>query len=152
MEGWFTFGVFSQHLIFSEYFFVQIDRLSNPDQTDSQVNASFRLAFNLCFVSPSTCFDFGWAQIRVHVFHRLATQCKSTQVDRKSTVYAWNTACIAEYSIQTFSHAESFLEKGVILIFHTFSQKMWLRLVSDAKQVYEWILLICIEFDVIEQA
>ena len=55
----------------------------SPGQTDSQVNASFGLAFNLRFVWPPTCVDFGRAQIWTQVFNRLATQRKSTQVDRK---------------------------------------------------------------------
>ena len=69
------------------------------------------LALNLHFVWPptcvnlwwlaTTCVDFGQAQISTQVeasFHYLATQCKSTQVDCKSTVYAWNlrpfTTCV----------------------------------------------------------
>ena len=62
----------------------------SPGQTDSQVDASFGLAFNLRFVWPPTCVDFGRAQIWTQVdanefffFNRLATQRKSTQVDRK---------------------------------------------------------------------
>ena len=75
----------------------------SPGQTDSQVDASFELALNLCFVWPPTCVDlcglamtcvdFGelkFVRKSTHVFHRLATQRKSTQVDRKSSVYAWN--------------------------------------------------------------
>ena len=49
----------------------------------------------------STCTSFGrplaltlvepkLARMLTQVFHRLATQRRSTQVDRKSTVYAWN--------------------------------------------------------------
>ena len=59
----------------------------SPGQTDSQVDASFGLAFNLRFVWPPTCVDFGRAQIWTRVdasfYYHLATQRKSTQVDRK---------------------------------------------------------------------
>ena len=44
-----------------------------------------------------TCFDFGRAQIRTQVDVSLATQRMSTQVDRKSTVYAWNLRLLATY-------------------------------------------------------
>ena len=45
-----------------------------------------------------TCTEFGWAQIRIQEdtsFYRLTTQCRSTQVDRKSTVHAWNLQLFA---------------------------------------------------------
>ena len=54
----------------------------------------------------STCTSFGrplaltlvepkLARTLTQVFHRLATQRRSTQVDRKSTVYAWNLVRLA---------------------------------------------------------
>ena len=66
----------------------------SPGQSNSQVDASFGLAFRLATHLrglATTCVDFGRAQIRMQVdasFYRLATQRKSTQADRKSTVYA----------------------------------------------------------------
>ena len=41
--------------------------LLSPGQTDSQVNASLWLAFNLNFIWSPTCIDFGQAQIHVKV-------------------------------------------------------------------------------------
>ena len=67
----------------------------NPDQTDLQIDESFRLAFNLRFVWPPTCVHFARAQIRTQVdtsFSPLATQHTPTQVDRKSPVYRKNPA------------------------------------------------------------
>ena len=65
----------------------------------SQVDASFRHGWTCShFVWSPTCVDFGWAQIRTQVdasFHRLATQRRSTQIDRKSTVYPWNLRLFA---------------------------------------------------------
>ena len=61
---------------------------NNSGQTDAQVDANFGLEFNLRFFWPSTCVDFGPAQIRTQVatiFLQLFLQ-----VDRKSSVYAWN--------------------------------------------------------------
>ena len=57
----------------------------------SSKGPSVRLPFNLRGLATA-CVDFGRAQIRTstQVFHRLATQRKSTQVDRKSTAYARN--------------------------------------------------------------
>ena len=52
---------------------------------------------HLCWLAM-TCTEFGWAQIRIQEdtsFYRLTTQCRSTQVDRKSTVHAWNLRLFA---------------------------------------------------------
>ena len=72
----------------------------------SQVNTSFELAVNLCFVWPPTCVDLhGLALTLVElkfvckstqVFHCLATQRKSTQVAGKSFVYMHNIDGLCE--------------------------------------------------------
>ena len=72
-----------------------------PGQTDSQVNANqrkfltcFRLAFRL---ATPTCVDLCWLWSssnsygsRRTIFTVWPLNCKSTQVDCKSIVYAWN--------------------------------------------------------------
>ena len=58
-------------------------RVLSPKQTDLQVNTSFRLAFSLSFVWLAMHLRWlGGAQIRTR-FPRLATQRKSTKVDRQ---------------------------------------------------------------------
>ena len=55
----------------------------------THVNASFRLAFNLRFDGhplAMTLVELKFVRKSTQVFHRLATQPKSTQVDRKWTV------------------------------------------------------------------
>ena len=54
--------------------------------------------FCFALIWPPTCVDFGRAKFvrkLMQVFHRLAAQRKSTQVDRKSAVYAWNLLLFA---------------------------------------------------------
>ena len=75
--------------------FQALVNLFDFDQMDSQVDASFGLAFNLRFVWPPTCIDLHclWSSSNLDAsrrkfFYSLATQRKSTQVDRKSSVYA----------------------------------------------------------------
>ena len=76
-----------------------------PWPMNSHVDASFNLRF---VWSPNgvdsyelrglslTLAELKFARKSTHVFHRLATQRKSTQVDRKSTVYsAWNLRLFA---------------------------------------------------------
>ena len=43
------------------------EHFNNSGQTDAQVDANFGLEFNLRFFWPSTCVDFGPAQIRTQV-------------------------------------------------------------------------------------
>ena len=50
---------------------------------------AFHLATLLCWLGKST-----------QVFHRLATQHKSTQVDHKSTVYVWNLRTFRLYGLR----------------------------------------------------
>ena len=85
-----------------------------PGQTDSQLDGSqhkfltcVQLAFSMRFVWPTTCVglrglaitydDFGRAKIRTQLPSRrkFFTQPKSTKVDRKPTVYAWNERLFA---------------------------------------------------------
>ena len=63
----------------------------------TQVNASFRLAFNLRFVWPPTCVDLRWHWSssnsypgRRKFFTVWPPNAKSTQVDHTSTIYVWN--------------------------------------------------------------
>ena len=92
----------------------------------TQVNASFRLDCVQFAFRLAACVDVDWARIRrrksTHVFQRLATQRKSTQVDRKSTVYAWNkcaTLCnlceIASRLANPFGHPSQVRTQVLVL-------------------------------------
>ena len=96
-----------------EYFIEKVTSLNSSHLTGRalvkgtrkwmQVNASFRLAFNLRFVWTCasralalTLVELKFVRKSTQVFHRLAIQRKSTQVtDHKSTVYDWNLPPIA---------------------------------------------------------
>ena len=57
----------------------------------------------------STCIDFSWAQICTQIyadFHHLTTYHKPTQVDCKSSVYAWNL-CLFVTSLKLRTTCES---------------------------------------------
>ena len=72
--------------------------LAKRTRESTQVNASFRLAFNLRYSWPPTCVDLCELALTLvehkvvrkstQFFLPLVTQRKSTQVDRKSSVYA----------------------------------------------------------------
>ena len=96
-----------------EYFIEKVTSLNSSHLTGRalakgtrkwmQVNASFRLAFNLRFVWTCasralalTLVELKFVRKSTQVFHRLAIQRKSTQVtDHKSTVYDWNLRLFA---------------------------------------------------------
>ena len=76
----------------------------------SQRKTSVRLVSNLRFVWPATCVvlhglaltlvELKFVRKSTQVFHRLATKRKSTQVDRKSTVYDWNLRLFATCELE----------------------------------------------------
>ena len=93
-------------------------------------DASFRLAFITNCVSfghplALTCDDFVGAQFRTQIdasFHRLATQHKSTQVDRKWTVYAWKSTTFLQLAWTcepTLRRANPFGHPSQVLVLQT---------------------------------
>ena len=93
--------------------------LANQTRKSMQVNAGFRLVFNLLFVWPPTCVhltcvDFGQAQIRSQVdasfnFQRLDTQHRSTLKSGSQVICICFkcTTCVnllADLQINPFGH------------------------------------------------
>ena len=84
------------------YLRFRLARALNPGQTESQVDSSWKFGSTCDSVWPGlacTCVDLRWRALNLveikfarkpkQVFHRLATQPKSTQVEWRPLTYYW---------------------------------------------------------------
>ena len=112
--------------LFSEIFFLikfwsTFKSWTNGLASQRKFSTCVQLAFSFGHPLAMTCDDFDRAQIRTQVFQRLVIQRKSTQVDRKSSVYAWNLRIIATCvnwtceSIRSATHHKSVYTQVLVL-------------------------------------
>ena len=81
--------------------------LASERQFSTCAQLAFCLATHLRWLAL-TLVELKFVRKSTQVFHRLATQLKSTQVDRKSAVYAWNLRPFATCeSVRKFVHMSS---------------------------------------------
>ena len=71
-----------------------VKRTRKSTQVSTCVQLAFGLATHLHWLAW-TLVELKFVRKSAQLFHRLATQRRSTQVDRKSTVYAWNLRLFA---------------------------------------------------------